>query len=193
LCEREYFCICTWLRVSKFVCLRAFPWVHLYVCTCVLLKLPLWICAWEKARARVRERQRDRRWESARVSEKREKGRGRERSYRPRMHLIDASCSCCRDVSPALSLQPHTRSIHWRSSSLKSAGPGHEKFLWCTVTNRFGAVRRSAKKKREISDPVIEWFWPQIFRTNLVRGPWNKEMNFQNKGAVLVQIAPLFV
>ena len=32
-----------------------------------------------------------------------------------------------------------------------------------------------------------------IFRTNLVRGPWNKEMKFQNKGAVLVQIAPLFI
>jgi len=27
-----------------------------------------------------------------------------------------------------------------------------------------------------------------IFCTNLVRGPWNKEMNFQNKGTVLVQI-----
>ena len=32
-----------------------------------------------------------------------------------------------------------------------------------------------------------------IFRTNLVRGPWNKEMKCQNKGAVLVQIAPLFI
>jgi len=39
----------------------------------------------------------------------------------------------------------------------------------------------------------IDWFWPLIFRTNLVRGPWNKEMKFQNKGAVLVQIAPLFI
>ena len=33
----------------------------------------------------------------------------------------------------------------------------------------------------------------QIFRTNLVRGFWNKEMEIQNKGAVLVQIAPLFI
>jgi len=32
-----------------------------------------------------------------------------------------------------------------------------------------------------------------VFRINLVRGPWNKEMKFQNKGAVLVQIAPLFI
>jgi len=31
----------------------------------------------------------------------------------------------------------------------------------------------------------------QIFRTNLVRGFWNKEMEIQNKRAVLVQIAPL--
>jgi len=39
----------------------------------------------------------------------------------------------------------------------------------------------------------IDWFWLLIFRTNLVRGPWNKKMKFQNKGAVLVQIAPLFI
>ena len=39
----------------------------------------------------------------------------------------------------------------------------------------------------------IDWFWLPIFRTNLVRGPWNKEMKFENKGAVLVQIAPLFI
>jgi len=38
-----------------------------------------------------------------------------------------------------------------------------------------------------------DWFWLTIFRTNIVRGPWNKEMKFQNKGAVLVQIAPLFI
>jgi len=35
--------------------------------------------------------------------------------------------------------------------------------------------------------------WLPIFRANLVRGPWNKEIKFQNKGAVLVQIAPLFI
>jgi len=40
---------------------------------------------------------------------------------------------------------------------------------------------------------LIEWFWLPIFRTNLVRGPSNKEMKFQNTGAVLVQIAPLFI
>jgi len=40
---------------------------------------------------------------------------------------------------------------------------------------------------------VIDWFWLPIFHTNLVRGPWNKEMKFQNKRAVLVQIAPLFI
>ena len=40
---------------------------------------------------------------------------------------------------------------------------------------------------------AIDWCWLPIFRTNLVRGPWNKEMKFQNKGAVLVQIAPLFI
>jgi hypothetical protein len=39
----------------------------------------------------------------------------------------------------------------------------------------------------------MDWFWLTIFRTNIVRGPWNKEMKFQNKGAVLVQIAPLFI
>ena len=39
----------------------------------------------------------------------------------------------------------------------------------------------------------IDWFWLPIFRTNLVRGPWNKAMKFQNKGAVLVQIAPKFI
>jgi len=39
----------------------------------------------------------------------------------------------------------------------------------------------------------IDWFWLPIFRTNLVRGPWNTEMKFQNKGAVLVQIAPLLI
>jgi len=33
----------------------------------------------------------------------------------------------------------------------------------------------------------------QIFRTNLVRGFWNKEMEIQNKRAVLVQIAPLCI
>ena len=32
-----------------------------------------------------------------------------------------------------------------------------------------------------------------IFRTNLVRGFCNKEMEIQNKGAVLVPIAPLFI
>jgi len=40
---------------------------------------------------------------------------------------------------------------------------------------------------------LIDWLWLLIFRTNLVRGPWNKVMKFQNKGAVLVQIAPLFI
>ena len=39
----------------------------------------------------------------------------------------------------------------------------------------------------------IDWFWLPIFRTNLFRGPWSKEMKFQNKGAVLVQIALLIV
>ena len=39
----------------------------------------------------------------------------------------------------------------------------------------------------------IDWFWLPIFCTNLVRGPWNKEMKFHNEGAVLVQIAPLFI
>jgi len=31
---------------------------------------------------------------------------------------------------------------------------------------------------------TIDWFWLPIFRTNLVRGFWNKEMKIQNKGAV---------
>jgi len=39
----------------------------------------------------------------------------------------------------------------------------------------------------------IDWIWLPIFRTNFVRGPCNKEMKFQNKGALLVQIAPLFI
>ena len=44
-----------------------------------------------------------------------------------------------------------------------------------------------------IRKSLIDWFWLPIFRTNLVRGFWNKEMEIQNKGAVLVQIAPLFI
>jgi hypothetical protein len=39
----------------------------------------------------------------------------------------------------------------------------------------------------------IDWFWLLIFRNNLVRGLWNKKMKLQDKGAVLVQIAPLFI
>jgi len=35
--------------------------------------------------------------------------------------------------------------------------------------------------------------WLPIFRIYLVRGLWNKEMKFQIKGAVLVQIAPLWM
>ena len=38
---------------------------------------------------------------------------------------------------------------------------------------------------------TIDWFWLPIFRTNIVRGPWNTEIKFQNKGAV--QIAPWFI
>jgi len=40
---------------------------------------------------------------------------------------------------------------------------------------------------------LLDWFWLPIFLTNLVRGFWNKEMEIQNKGAILVQIAPLFI
>jgi len=43
---------------------------------------------------------------------------------------------------------------------------------------------------RILSNRVI---YLPIFRTNQVRGFWNKEMKIQNKGAVLVQIAPLFI
>ena len=39
----------------------------------------------------------------------------------------------------------------------------------------------------------IDWFGLPVFRTNLVRGLSNKKMNFQNKGAVPVQIALLFI
>jgi len=39
----------------------------------------------------------------------------------------------------------------------------------------------------------IYWFWLPIFHTNHVRGLSNKERKFQNKGAVLVQIAPLWI
>jgi len=39
--------------------------------------------------------------------------------------------------------------------------------------------------------PKMDWFWLLIFPTNVVRGLLNKEIKFQNKGAVLVQIAPL--
>jgi len=39
----------------------------------------------------------------------------------------------------------------------------------------------------------VDWFWLPIFPTNLVRGLWNKEMKFQNKGAVPVQIAPWLI
>jgi len=38
---------------------------------------------------------------------------------------------------------------------------------------------------------TIDWFWLPIFPTDLVRGLSNKEMKFQNKGAVPVQITPL--
>ena len=48
-------------------------------------------------------------------------------------------------------------------------------------------------QKKEKGARLLDWFWLQIFHNNLVRGPWNKEMKFQNKGAVLVQIAPLFI
>ena len=37
----------------------------------------------------------------------------------------------------------------------------------------------------------IPWFWLPIFPTNLLRS--KKVMKFQNKGAVLVQIAPLLI
>jgi hypothetical protein len=40
---------------------------------------------------------------------------------------------------------------------------------------------------------LIDWFWLPIFRTNLVRGLSSKEMKFQNKGAVPVQIAALSI
>jgi len=39
----------------------------------------------------------------------------------------------------------------------------------------------------------IDWFWLPICRTNRVRGLSNKEMKFQNRGAVPVQIAPLWI
>jgi len=44
---------------------------------------------------------------------------------------------------------------------------------------------------RAMYTSAIDWFWLLILTTNLVRGLSNKEIKFQNKGAVLVQIAPL--
>jgi len=38
----------------------------------------------------------------------------------------------------------------------------------------------------------IDWFRLPVFRIDLVRGPSNKQITFQNKGAVPVQIAPLW-
>jgi len=46
--------------------------------------------------------------------------------------------------------------------------------LWCTYTS-------------------IHWFWLTIIPTNFVRGLSNKEIKFQNKGTVSVQIAPLLL
>jgi len=45
--------------------------------------------------------------------------------------------------------------------------------------------------QRDACKYIIDWFWLPIFRTNLVRGLSNKEMKFQIKGVVPVQIAPL--
>ena len=42
-------------------------------------------------------------------------------------------------------------------------------------------------------DFYIEWFWLPIFRTNLVRCLSNKEMKFQKKWAIPIQIAPLLI
>ena len=44
---------------------------------------------------------------------------------------------------------------------------------------------------RHTASESIDWFWLPIFRTNLVRGLWNKATNIQNKGEI--KIAPLFV
>jgi len=43
------------------------------------------------------------------------------------------------------------------------------------------------------SASAIDWFWLSIFRANLARGLSNKAMKFQNKGAVPVQIDPLWI
>jgi len=49
------------------------------------------------------------------------------------------------------------------------------------------------KLSRTVANESIDWLWLPIFPINLVRGLWNKEMEFQNKGEVPVQIAPLLI
>jgi len=51
------------------------------------------------------------------------------------------------------------------------------------------------KLSRTVANESINWLWLPIFPINLVRGLWNKleEMEFQNKGVVPVQIAPLLI
>ena len=44
-----------------------------------------------------------------------------------------------------------------------------------------------------VSYQGIDWFWLAIFRNNLVRGLSSKEMKFQNKKAIPVQIDPLWI
>ena len=73
-----------------------------------------------------------------------------------------------------------SREIHLEFSKQESTGS-------CT----FLPVDLSVNPLTKSLNWTIDWFWLPIFSTNLVRGPWNKAMKFQNKGAVLVQIALL--
>jgi len=73
-------------------------------------------------------------------------------------------------------------------------GMGWLRLVTNSISNQLASWSFSSIWMRPVTrHGPIDWFWLLIFRTNLVRGPWNKEMTFQNKGAVLVQIAPLFI
>jgi len=81
----------------------------------------------------------------------------------------------------------HLQSACWFFASLESCHMGtshiaHVNEL-CPIRERIGS---------RIYSQSMDWCWRLTFRTNLVRCLSNKEMQFKNNGAVLVQIAPLW-
>jgi len=64
---------------------------------------------------------------------------------------------------------------------------------WPTCVTWLIFVTRLSEITHSYAAWPIDWFWLRIFRTKFVRGLSNKEMQFQNKGAVPVQITPLWI